>query len=381
MDTIKTGIIGGGMMGPLHTEALRRLGWVEVVAIAEANQELAEAKAKSLNIPKAYGDYKEMLEKQDLQVVHNCTPNNLHYQISKNVLQAGKHLVSEKPLAMDSTQSKELVELAKTKGVVNAIDFNYRFYPLIQQAKSMVGAGELGDIYLVHGNYLQDWLYLPTDYNWRVDPDKGGVSRAVADVGSHWCDCIQFITNSTIKRVYADLTTIHPLRKKPKGEVETYKTKELSFDEYEEIKITTEDCATLLMEFDNGVKGTLVISQVSAGRKNHFTWEIDGSKKALSWNQERPNELWVGYREKPNEIIIKDPSLLSEEAGKYAHVPGGHPEGYPVGLKNFLRNVYTHIKEGGEVNFSTFKDGHLEILITEAALESNKKKEWVEIKE
>ena len=384
MKKIKAGIIGTGFIGPAHIEAVRRLGYVEMVALAEVNQEVAEKKAEELKIPRAYGDYRKMLECEDIEVVHNCTPNYLHYQISKDIILAGKHIISEKPLAMDSRQSSELVKLAEEKGVVNAVNFNYRFYPISQMIKEMIESGEVGEIYAIRGSYLQDWLYYPTDYNWRVDEKLGGISRAIADIGSHWCDLAQFLTGKKIKKVLGDLAIIHPVRKRPKREVETFKGKELKPEDYEEIKITTEDYANVLLRFEGDIPGVFTVSQVTAGRKNRLYLEIDGSKKALVWDQEEPEKLWIGYREKANEVLLKDPSLLGSSSKTYAHYPGGHPEGYPDGLKNFMRNFYTFVLEGKDPfkdkpEFPTFQDGHREILIVEAILESYRAGKWVEV--
>jgi predicted dehydrogenase len=213
MTKINTGIIGTGFIGPAHVEALRRLGFVDVVAVAERGQELAEAKAKALSIPKAYGDYKALLADPEIQVVHNCTPNHLHFAINKEIIAAGKHVVSEKPLAMNAQESAELVRLVKDAGVVNAINFNYRYMPLVQQAHQMCKSdGEVGKILAIHGSYLQDWLLWESDWNWRLVPEFCGDSRAVADIGSHWCDLVHFITGLKFVRVLADLVTIHPKR-------------------------------------------------------------------------------------------------------------------------------------------------------------------------
>ncbi len=213
MSTIKTGIIGTGFIGPVHLEALRRLGYVEVVAVAERDQALADVKAKELSIPKGYGDYRKLLADPEIQVIHNCTPNHLHFEMNKEILAAGKHVISEKPLAMNSKESRELVDLAEKAGVVNAISFNYRYMPLVQQARLMCQAtNDVGRVLAVHGSYLQDWLHQETDWNWRLVPELSGESRAVADIGSHWCDLIQFITGLKIVRVMADLVTIHPVR-------------------------------------------------------------------------------------------------------------------------------------------------------------------------
>ena len=381
MQKINAGIIGTGFIGPAHVEALRRLGNVEVAAVAERDQALAQAKADELSIPKAYGDYQQLLDDPDIQVVHNCTPNHLHFDVNRDILAAGKHVISEKPLAMNSTESRELVQLAEKAGVVNAIDFNYRYMPLVQQARIMCQEkDDVGRVLAVHGSYLQDWLHQETDWNWRLVPEMSGESRAVADIGSHWCDLVQFITGLKITRVMADLVTIHPTRKRPKVEVETYAGKVLKPEDLEDVEINTEDYASVLLEFDSGMHGVMTVNQCAAGRKNRLSFEIDGSKSALAWNQERPNEMWVGRRDGPNQTIMKDPSLLYEEARDYAHYPGGHNEAYPDGPKNLFRNVYGFIagtRKGGD--FATFVDGHNEIAICDAILKSGKAKQWVDV--
>jgi predicted dehydrogenase len=384
MTKIKTGIIGTGFIGPAHVEALRRLGFVDVVAVAERGQELAEAKARALSIPKAYGDFRQLLADPEIQVVHNCTPNHLHFEINKEIIAAGKHVVSEKPLAMNSAESRELVRLANEAGVVNAINFNYRYMPLVQQAHQMcrdaTANGEVGRILAVHGSYLQDWLLLENDWNWRLVPEFSGESRAVADIGSHWCDLIQFVTGLKIVRVMADLVTIHPIRKRPKVEVETYAGKVLRPEDLEDVPIHTEDYGSILLEFDSGAHGVLTVNQCAAGRKNRLYYEIDGSRSALSWDQERPNELWIGRRDAANAVLMKDPSLLHPAAREYAHYPGGHNEAYPDGPKNLFRNVYGYIageRKGGD--FATFLDGHHEIAICEAMLKSSRERQWVDV--
>jgi len=385
MKTVKAGIIGTGFVGPMHVEAVRRLGFVEMSALAEVDADSARAKAEGLSIPAAYGDYRELLANPEIEVVHICTPNSGHYPMAKEAIAAGKHLIVEKPLAMNSRQSRELVGLAREANCVAAVDFNYRFYPLNQHARAMVQQGDVGEIYVVHGSYLQDWLYLETDYNWRVEPDLGGESRAVADVGSHWCDLIQFIIGQKITAVYADLAIIHQTRMKPKRAVETYAGKELKPEDYEPAPIRTEDYGTVLVRFDGGARGVFTVCQVAAGRKNRLYYEIDGSKCALAYDQEDPERLWIGHRERPNEILMRDPSLMAPESRKYMHTPGGHPEGYPDGLKNFVRNFYTYYAQGKRPagdppDFPTFEDGHNEIVMVEAVIESHKRKAWVEVK-
>ena len=381
-EKITAGIIGTGFIGPAHVEAARRLGNVEILAVAEANEELAQEKAAEMSIPRSYGNYQDLLADPDVQVVHNCTPNHLHFAVNRDILAAGKHVISEKPLAMNTTESKELLSLAESSGLIHAVDFNYRFYPLIQHAREMVRSGEVGDVFAIHGSYLQDWLYYPTDWNWRLVPELSGDSRAVADVGSHWCDLIQFISGQSITRVFADLHTVHKTRMRPKKAVETYAGKELDPSDYEPQEINTEDYASVLFEMVNGTRGVFTVSQVAAGRKNRLHFELDGSKCALAWDQESPNEMWIGYRDKANEILAKDPSLLHEAAREYAHYPGGHPEAYPDGPKNLFRNVYRAVAKGQmptDPDWSTFEDGHKEVAICEAVLNSHKNQQWTDV--
>lgn len=381
MTKIKAGVIGTGFIGPAHVEALRRLGYVEVVALAERDAELARSKADALSIPRSYGDYRELLADDEVQVVHNCTPNHLHFQVNKDILAAGKHVVSEKPLAVNSEESRELVRLAEASGLVHAVNFNYRYMPLVQQARQMCqAAGDVGRILAVHGAYLQDWLLYETDWNWRLVPEVSGNSRAVADIGSHWCDLMQFVTGMKIVRVMADLVTVHPVRRRPKVEVESFAGKLLKPEDMEDVPINTEDYASVLVEFDSGVHGVFTVSQVAAGWKNGLQFEVDGTQCALRWNQEQSNELWVGRRDGPNQIILKDPAVLYPAVREYSHYPGGHNEGYPDGPKNLFRNVYGFIagqRPGGD--FATFADGHRAVAICEAVLASSQEKRWVDV--
>jgi predicted dehydrogenase len=385
MRTLKAGVIGTGFIGPAHIEALRRVPGVEVYAVASNEPERAKALAEQYGIAKVYDRWEEVVRDPEVEVVHNCTPNNLHFAINRAAVRAGKHIVSEKPLTMTAKESAELVRMAASAGVVNAVNFNYRFYPLVQHARSMVSSGQLGDVFLVHGHYLQDWLYYDTDYNWRLDPSISGASRAVADIGSHWCDLVQFVTGRAIVRVCASLSIVHARRKKPVDAVVTFKgTKQNPAAGETTIRITTEDAGVVMFEMDGGARGAFTVSQVSAGRKNREWFEIDGSKLALSWDQEEPNCLWIGHRGQANEILIKDPLLLHESARRYAHYPGGHPEGYPDGPKNLFANVYAFIRGGadprnGKPDFPTFVDGHAENLIVEAVLRSNKTRRWVDV--
>jgi predicted dehydrogenase len=378
---IKAAIVGTGFIGPAHLEALRRLPYVEVTALVEVNQELADEKAKLLGIPNAY-TFDDMLKQSDIDVVHICTPNFLHFAQAKAVLLAGKHVICEKPLAVKINEAEELVALAAEKGLVNAVHFNLRYYPMVRQMKMMREKGELGDVYSVMGSYLQDWLFLQTDYNWRLEPDKSGDSRAIADIGSHLLDITEYVTGLKITEVMADFSTVHKTRLKPLKNIETYSGKMLSMDDYQEVPINTEDHATVLLRFDNGSKGSITVSQVNAGRKNRLNVEIAGSKSNFEFNSERPNELWIGKRETANGALMKDPSLLHPEASALVSFPGGHNEGFPDTSKQMFKEVYAAIRDGKQpekASFPTFADGLRELIIGERIIESNKKQAWVTV--
>jgi predicted dehydrogenase len=380
--SIGVGVAGTGFIGPAHIEGLRRNG-ITVLGLAEENTELARQKSALLGIPRCYGSLAEMLADPDIDIVHLATPNYLHHPHAKAALLAGKHVVCEKPLSMTSEQSGELVHLAAEKKLVNAINFNIRMYPMAQQARSMVQSGELGDLFILQGSYLQDWLLLPTDWNWRLQPEFGGTLRAVGDIGSHWLDLLTFITGLHIEEVYADFKTFHPVRKKPAKPVETYTGKLLTPEDYIDQPIHTEDYATVILHYENGVRGVLTISQVSSGRKNRLFYEINGSKSSLGWDSERPNELWIGHRSEPNQILLKDPSLLSPEARAVTSYPGGHNEGFPDTFKQLYGKVYDYIFAGDfnkAPDFPTFADGHYEMLLCEAIEKSAREQTWVKVK-
>ena len=379
--TIGVGVAGTGFIGPAHVEGLHRNG-IRVLGLLGSAKEKAESKAADLGIPRVYASLDEMLADPDVDVVHLATPNHLHHPHARAALLAGKHVVCEKPLAMTSTESAELVQLAKEKGLVNAVNFNIRMYPLAQQARSMVQSGELGDLFILQGSYLQDWLLLPTDWNWRLEPELGGSLRAVGDIGSHWLDLLTFITGLRVEEVYADFKTFHPIRKKPSKPLETYTGKMLTPEDYVDQPISTEDYATIILHYENGVRGVLTVSQVSSGRKNRLFYEINGSNSSLAWDSERPNELWIGQRSAPNQILLKDPSLLSPEARAVSSYPGGHNEGFPDTFKQLYAKVYSYILAGDfskPPDFPTFEDGHYEMLLCEAIEGSAREKVWVKI--
>lgn len=368
-------------MGGAHAEALRRLEGVDIAAVSSRSEESARRIANRFGIDRVMQDWKDLVSDDSIDVIHNCTPNHLHFEVNRACLEAGKHVFAEKPLTTSSRESRELVRMAREAGVVHAVNFNYRSYPIIRHARALVERGDLGRVHLVHGHYVQDWLLYPTDYNWRLETSEGGASRAIADIGSHWCDLVQFVSGLEIEAVFADLFTVHPERERPLVEGQSF---EQGSGETRRIAIDTEDGGSILLRFRGGARGATTISQVSAGRKNHQWFEIDGSEQAVAWNQERPNELWIGNRSQPNRHIIKDPALLSDEATDYAHYPGGHPEGYPDAILNTIRNAYRFIRSGekpgnGLEDFPTFEDGHRSVCLVESVLESHRQQEWVDV--
>ncbi len=382
MHTIGVAILGAGFIGPVHVEALRRLG-VSVRGVLGVDEDESREAAEAMHLPKAYVDLDEVLSDDEVDAVHVATPNKLHYQHCKSALQAGKHVMCEKPLAMTSDETSELVDIADSVDLAAACNYNIRSYPLTREAAAMVRSGELGKLYHVCGSYVQDWLLYPTDYNWRVLAEEGGALRAVADIGTHWMDLVHFVSGLEVEYVFADLYTVHPIRKRPLGEVDTFSGKmEKKEIATEEIEITTDDFGAILFRFRGGARGVLWVSQTTAGRKNCLRYELAGERRALAWCSEEPNELWIGHREEANEVLLRDPALLSDEAAPFAAFPGGHNEGFPDTFKQNFRTFYEYIQVGdfdAPAEFPTFQDGHREVVLCEAIMESAQKEAWVRL--
>ena len=368
--------MGTGFIGVVHVESLRRLG-VEVVGVVGSSPDRARLKS---GLPEPFDSFDAMLADERVDVVHLTTPNHLHHPQVKAVLEACKHCVCEKPLALTSEQSGELLALAERSGLVHCTNFNIRFYPQAQQARALVEGGELGEVWSVHGGYLQDWLLLETDWNWRLEPDKGGELRAVGDIGSHWLDLVQFVTGLRVEEVFADLTTAIPVRRRPTGEVETFAG--ASDVDRVDAEMRTEDLAHILLRLEGGVRGSLVVSQVSAGRKNSLRFQVDASAGAVAWDSERPEELWLGHRERPNETLLRNPGLLAAGARERTTLPAGHAEGFAETFKELYRAVYRAVADGGppdEPDYPTFAAGHSENVLGDAIAVSNRERRWVEV--
>ncbi|WP_413723146.1 Gfo/Idh/MocA family protein [Sodalis sp. RH24] len=380
---IKVGIAGTGFIGPAHIEAIRRLGFVEVVALCDTPLADAKAKAAQLNVPYAYGDIDDLLAHPGLDVVHNCTPNHLHADINRKILRAGKHVFSEKPLCLTALEAGELVAMAEQAGVVHGVSFVYRQFAMVQQAASMLRHGRLGRLFSAHGSYLQDWMLLETDYNWRVDAALGGSSRAVADIGSHWCDTVQFVTGRRITAVMADLSTVWPTRKANMRGNSTFSAGQQDA-RYEDRPVTTEDMGFVLFRFDDGSKGCFSVSQVSAGRKNRLSFEVNGSDASVAWDQETPQQLWIGHRTAANQLLCDDPGLMNADVAHSAHFPGGHIEGWPDAFKNMMLQFYTAVRDGrapakGCSPFATFYEGAGVMRVIDAIVQSHRQQGWVTV--
>lgn len=377
-------IIGTGFMGWVHAEALRRCN-LPIVGILGSSPEKSREAAKDLHIERGYQDLPQLLVDEKVTSVHIGTPNHLHFQMVKACLEAGKHVLCEKPLAMNSKESAALVELSTAYPELAAgVNYNIRCYPLCIEAREMITAGDLGEVLHITGSYTQDWLSKPTDYNWRVLADEGGQLRAVADIGTHWFDLMMTLTGLEVEAVCADLKTVFDVRRRPVGEVETFSEDSVEERQSQDVDILTEDYGAILLKFKGGARGSVFVSQVMPGRKNCLQFEIAGTQSTLSWNSEQGNELWIGHRNKPNQRLIRDPALLSPAAAAVASYPGGHNEGYADSFKQCFRAFYGYIAANdwrASPSYATFSDGHREVMLCEAILASHQKQSWVSVGE
>jgi len=351
MKRVTTAIIGTGFMGRVHIEGVRRLGYVEVVAVAGSSDASAKKFAESMGVERSTGDYKTLLADPSIDAVHVLTPNALHFPMSMAALEAGKAVLCEKPLTVTSKEAKAMVALAGKKNLPNAVCHNLRYYPVVQHIRRIIESGELGEILHVQGTYSQDWLLYETDYNWRIESERNGELRAMGDIGSHWMDMIQHLTGLPITGVCADLATFHKTRKKPKVAIQTFAGKKLKPKDYDDVENTTK-----------------------------FAFEIFGTKAGVSWNQEEPDRLWIGHRNTPNQLIVKDGSLLHPKAAEFAELPGGHSEGYDDSHKALYKRFYRKVADpSAPVDYPTFEDGLRGMILLEKVAESAKKQKWVKV--
>ena len=377
---IGAAVIGTGFIGTVHTQALRRLG-VQVQGVLGSSQERGEARAAEIGVPHAYATLEDLLSDDAVDVVHVTSPNHAHYAQVKAILQAGKHVICEKPLAMTSAESAEMVEIARASGKVAAVCYNIRFYPLNQQAHGMVRAGDLGDIRFVTGHYHQDWLAKPTDWNWRLVAEEGGALRSVGDFGTHWVDLTSFVTGLKAEAVMAELATFIPEREKPVGPVETFST---AAGQTETVEINTDDAAMIVIRFEGGARGVMSTSQINMGRKNSLQWDVAGAKASAAWDSETPDHLFIGHRDGPNQTLMRDFTLMNDTGVAAATLPPGHVEGFADSFFNFFRAVYADVDAGGRQDSSTwatFDDGHYEMRFCDAVGLSARENRWVRLDE
>ncbi|MGI1661459.1 Gfo/Idh/MocA family protein [Palleronia sp. KMU-117] len=377
---IGAAVIGTGFIGTVHVQALRRLG-VQLRGVLGSSADRGAERAAALGVARAYGSLDEVLSDPGVQVVHVTSPNHAHYAQVKAILGAGKHVICEKPLAMTSAQSAEMVKIARASGRVAAVCYNIRFYPLNQQAYGMVRAGELGDIRFVTGHYHQDWLAKPTDWNWRLQSEIGGALRSVGDIGTHWIDLTSFITGMKVTEVLAELATFLPERQKPTGPVETFSS---VAGATETVRVDTDDAAMIMLRYDTGARGVMSTSQINTGRKNALHWDVAGAKASVAWDSETPDHLFVGHRDAPNQLMMRDVTLMNAPGRAAASLPPGHVEGFADSFFNFFRAVYGDVAAGGRspnATWASFEDGHYEMQVCDAVLRSAREGRWVRLDE
>jgi len=385
MGRLNVGVIGVGFIGISHVDAIRRVSNLNLIAVADSNVELAKQKAQEYNIPKCYDSIDELMADNSIDVIHNCTPNNLHFEVNIKAIKAGKHVFSEKPLTMDVKESSELLAILKQHpNVVAGVNYCYRMNPLVQDAKNRITNGEIGKPLFIHGSYLQDWLLYDTDYNWRIDPEYTGISRAIGDIGTHWLDLAQTMTSAKIIDVCANTVIVHPKRKKPNNVTETFAVND--DDDYTEVNIVTEDYCGALLKFDNGASGVFQCSQASAGRKCFIDIEVDGTEASYQWNHEHGDRMWKGLRNANNEEIMRNPNLMTPEAAQYTYLAAGHPEGWNDAFTYNLKAYYDFLMSGKKhgdstEDFATFDDAHYLMCLTEALLKSAREERWVSVDE
>jgi predicted dehydrogenase len=370
---VRVGIVGAGFIGRVHARSARLAG-ARVVGVAASSAESAARAAAEIGAERAFASADDLVVSDEVDVVHVCAPNHLHLPLARAALEAGKHVVCEKPVALDSTGAAELVAAAERAGHVATVPFVYRYYPTVREARARVRDGGLGELRLFHGGYLQDWLLDSSDDNWRVEPELGGASRAFADIGSHWCDLIEYVAGERIHSVCARTAIAHAER--PRHEAHSF---ERGDGDGAPRAVETEDIATVLFETDSGIVGSTVISQVSAGRKNRLWFEVAGTEAAVAFDQEQPETLWIGRRAR-SELIPRDFDTLTTEAAAYVTLPGGHPQGYHDCFDTFVAETFAAIAGKRPADdLPGLADGERAVRITEAVLESARTRQWVEV--
>lgn len=352
----RAGIIGTGFMGRVHTRAIRAAGGT-VAGVSGSTPQKARDFAVEIGDAVGYDSAEALIHASDINVIHICTPNHVHEELAKAAITAGKHVVCEKPLSVDADSAGEMAEAAADAGLVATVPFVNRFHPMMREARQQIADGVLGRFTLAHGSYLQDWLLEPGDDNWRVKAALGGPLRAFGDIGSHWCDLLEFVTGDRIRRVSAQLSTTVPVRGAP---------------------VDTEDIAIVQFSTEGGAVGTTVISQVSAGRKNRMSLELSGTEATLSFDQEQPEVLWLGKRDRSS-LLVRDPEVLGFEAARLSRVPAGHAQGYQDCFNAFVADTAAAVTGSVPEGLPDFAAGARAARIAQAVLDSARSSSWVEV--
>ena len=364
MERLKAAVIGMGFIGVAHVEALRRVPYVDVVAVVDSVG--VEEKAERLGVPAAYRDYRQMMDEVKPDCVHICTPNFMHMEITMAAFERGINVICEKPMAMNAQEAEQMANAAKEKGLVGALNFHNRYYPIPYRMRRMVQAGELGEVFSVHGGYLQDWLQYETDFSWKILSEKCGKTRATADLGSHWIDLAEYVIGQKVKEVFAEFKTVYPTRIEKTVEGE------------KRVPIDTEDFSCILLRFDKGAVGSATFSAVFSGKKNQTVLQVAGTKQSLEWDNERVNDLLIGHRNEPNGLLTKDPALVDEATGSVISYPGGHAEGFPDAFKQNFTAIYNGIRGQKPVNpYATFEDGLHMMQVVDKLYESAQTGRWI----
>jgi len=379
---VNVGLIGTGYIGPIHLNALARIGGVRVKRVADVNGELARRAAADYNVEQWGTDWREVVRDPGIDVIHNCTPNKYHFQINREALNQGKQVFTEKPLCLDLREADELVELAEKKKAVTGIGFCYRYYPAVQEMAARVRRGDAGAVRLATGTYFQDWLSKETDWTWRLLPSESGESSITADLGSHWFDLVQFVTGLEVRQVIGDLATLIPVRKRPRRQVLAFE--QAGAAESEEVKVELEEYSAVLFHLSNGAPGSFTTAQVCNGRKSDTEFQIYGSQCSYAWNHKEATMLWIGHRDRPNEVLVENAALQDPSTARYATLPAGHPQGYHDAMMNMFRDYYEDLGGGPKgprpAARATFATGRVEMKILAAILASHREKRWVEVK-
>ena len=379
---LRAAVVGTGFVGPFHVDAIRRGGYADVVTIVGSDPDRTAASARGLGVEGWSTDLAATLADASIDVVHVCTPNRTHVEIASAAIEAGKHVVVEKPAGLDAASAASLAALARGHGRHGAVAYTYRGYPMVRRARALIAAGELGEVRLVRGAYIQDWLSEATDYNWRLESSVSGASRAVADIGSHWFDTAEFISGLRVEAVLADVATFIPVRHRPRGAGVAFGAGSGPTDP---IEIHSEDAATVLVRFRGGARGAFAVSQVSPGRKNAFVLELDGSRRSLDWAQEDPEHLWVRDRDESRLLTRGLPDAMAAAGQGVPSLPAGHPEGWAEALRDVLRPFYAAIASGepppppGAASYPTLDDGARGVALVEAVIRSARDGRWTEV--